>query len=781
MSDFNTQTQEVYKLAQSNQAKLGRFFEVRDQLKLNLNATDSKNLNILTQQYTDVMYLTRDLESISSYTDGVNKVAFINNRLNEIDQSISALSSTSIPELKSAIDSIRHQDLKNKVNSLSLVSFTNLDQERESIIPSSSIQNTNSSSESQVSKQESTSNINSQLKPPDWGIKFTVTELTATTANQILQLDSPTTKVDKEIKDGPYRFGPLAPVGKSYYVTLLPAMASQLNLQGARDVPNAMPGLNFKIIPNIAKLKVPGFQPIYQNLGIDTVLCTLVGCFTGADGISEIRDGTETPINKTQNFKRDLLPYKGNAAFFKNGSDEQSLKAVIAQLDSFRNFQEFYEMTVLKGKEVKVEINLAKTSGSSIQLGKDKSLRAGNGNPKFQAVIKSMETYHSRSDRTWYTLQLEITDFGLASKTPINLTNKLNERIKAAQIEQQKLNGNSAEDEKKKKEAEEYLKKVNATQYKLKDGTLLYKTDDCNSSRMASELDSMVPCREKWFLQNGTELREITDQSKLEKLKSNRSEISPTTGDWLSLVGSGFGCGVGIGTIIASGGSASLLVGAGTAVACGGLAVDLYNLSQGNTGKSTTEGVIDLGLNVIPATKLGTGGLNLIKKVPGVTRVGRAAGNIVNKIPGSNFVIGRTTSILDTPISQAFPKTQPFLESAAQRLNPKNYSIFNRGSGVSSTAAEVFENADEGATFLGPLGNVNNTFKSVSDFLIQSKAATSSGARIILQDGRTLSNAKISKVFDNQIIITTPNNVEYVSTQSIKSIQLGTGEIWRLP
>lgn len=761
MSEYTILTEEIYKLTQSNQAKLGRFFEIRDGLNLSLTSQETKNINTLAQQYTDLMYLARDLESNNSYIQGLNQVSVIKKRLSEIDKTLSTLSNSSIVEINNLVGSIRQQDLYNKINELIQLSSSYLNDDKKNIDPSYSIQNSSSFDQSQISKQKELANSNaiSKVKPPDWGIKFTIGP------NKL---------------EAPYNYGPYEIEGQSFYMTLLPAIASQLNLQGARDTPNAMPGLNFKIIPNIAKLKVPGFQPIYQNLGIDAVLCTIVGCFTGADGISEMRNGVNFALSKSQN-KGDVLPYKGNGTFFKNGSDENSLKLVISELDSYRNFQEFYQMTILNGKEVSVEINLAKTSGASIQLGKDKNLRSGNGNPKFQAVIKSMEVYHAKSDRTWYTLQLEISDFGLASKTPINLTNKLNERIKAAQLEQQKLNKTSstAVDEVKKKEAEEYLKKVQANQYKLKDGNLLYQTQDC-SERKSSLEKANFPCKEKWLLQDSNGLRIITNADELEKLKSNRTEISPTTGDWLSLLGSGFGCGAGVGTIIASGGSASILVGVGTAAACGGLAVDIYNLLQGNTGKTTTEGVIDLGLNVVPATGLGKAGLNALKTIPGVTKAGAAIGNITSKIPGS-VSIGKATSILDTPLSQAFPKTGAFLENNAERLNPKNYSIFNRSSGLPSSAPEVLQKAEDASTFLGPLGTTNSkNFKGIIDFLIQNKAG-GVASTVILKDGRIIKNAKLGGFFDDSLTVVNDIGKEFINPKSIQSIQLGTGEIWRLP
>jgi len=66
-------------------------------------------------------------------------------------------------------------------------------------------------------------------------------------------------------------------VDKDFYMILLPAIKSNLPVQGGVDVPGAMPGLQFRIENNIVKHKIPGFAPVYQPLGIDCIKCTMVG------------------------------------------------------------------------------------------------------------------------------------------------------------------------------------------------------------------------------------------------------------------------------------------------------------------------------------------------------------------------------------------------------------------------------------------------------------------------------------------------------------------------
>ena len=75
---------------------------------------------------------------------------------------------------------------------------------------------------------------------------------------------------------------------RDWYLSLLPAMESVAANRGGRDVPNAMPGLQFKVANNIVKHRIPGYQPVIQNMGIETTLITLVGTFSGDGGLGHI-------------------------------------------------------------------------------------------------------------------------------------------------------------------------------------------------------------------------------------------------------------------------------------------------------------------------------------------------------------------------------------------------------------------------------------------------------------------------------------------------------------
>jgi hypothetical protein len=194
---------------------------------------------------------------------------------------------------------------------------------------------------------------------------------------------------------------------KRWSLALLPAMQSNIRYSGGTDVPGALPGLSFRTIPSIARHKVPGFQPVYQHMGIDSVTVTMVGCFTGADGAEE--------GNLRSNFD-------GVSAVLLGDEAEQRI-TLIKRLDSYKSFQDFYRISVQQGRELTVELNIS-GSGKFNPAEDDEvctGLRNSRGNPQFKALVKRMDTYYTRSDRTWYTIDLEITDYRLISDRPIAL------------------------------------------------------------------------------------------------------------------------------------------------------------------------------------------------------------------------------------------------------------------------------------------------------------------------------------------------------------------------
>lgn len=349
-----------------------------------------------------------------------------------------------------------------------------------------------------------------------------------------------------------------------WVLTLLPAMRSVLPSQGSYDTPNAMPGLQFQVRSNIAKHSVPGFQPLYQHMGVDNVMVTMIGTFTGDGGLDAIyqdlyspdgirsntnsqggtdpfggtvettgryglerleenrihepsyqpwdqRENQINPISHkitqgTHNrairrqvdgpyrwggeemgitgdpeavmynyaeqgevstdarrggiFQRDGCPWSCDDEYPGIGPDgamqpinqgnsdvtnTHTLLELASHLDAYHEFTSFYRIAVQQGHELEIEINMRKNrdhlnpqQNRYLKYGKDATgmgheeswgpLRNNeNGNPKFKAVLRNLETYYARSDRAWYIMQFEVTDYGLVGSKPINLTKNLEE------------------------------------------------------------------------------------------------------------------------------------------------------------------------------------------------------------------------------------------------------------------------------------------------------------------------------------------------------------------
>jgi hypothetical protein len=204
-------------------------------------------------------------------------------------------------------------------------------------------------------------------------------------------------------------------------------MSGSLTGTGHVDVPNAMPGLNFKFLSSYAKHKIPGWAPVYQALGIDSVLVTMIGMFTGEDGTDIPTKTNSAPVKgisspAINNSKFDNFPHFTNA-----------ISKVTNSLDTYENLQSFINFGVQKQQSITIEINIAKNGVIRPTVKTTGAIRGSNGNPTFTGIIRSLDTYYRRFDRTYYILTLEVTE-GLnnnCSTKPLNLTNRLDEVVKS--------------------------------------------------------------------------------------------------------------------------------------------------------------------------------------------------------------------------------------------------------------------------------------------------------------------------------------------------------------
>lgn len=409
-------------------------------------------------------------------------------------------------------------------------------------------------------------NLCEPLRGKEWGVRFKYTDRSIPgNCSKGTTIDNSTVTTYKE-----------------WYLSLLPAMKSVISLQGGMDTPNAMPGLQYRITNSISKHRIPGFQPIYQNMGIDSLYITIVGSFTGDGGLglldTRMNAGQEvtglTPAGDPQDSptrrekrevnvvrtiggvttmrytiidpnNRNAIPINveagaplyelGDKTVFKYGDNYYSfdsntknairvkesqgpmpdgsvinrptkldseikhskdqvttilagdqgfsieqrqpktytpglflkdgcvdpcevlnpdpkkpvtnsmkasdryrseaytnLRQIASRLDAYQEFTSFYNLAFRDGRELEVEINLRKYDDGLriIPNETDHPLRNGaNGNPSFKGYVRRAEIYHSRADRTWYLIEFEVTDHGLSSKKPINLTNDITQFV----------------------------------------------------------------------------------------------------------------------------------------------------------------------------------------------------------------------------------------------------------------------------------------------------------------------------------------------------------------
>lgn len=276
---------------------------------------------------------------------------------------------------------------------------------------------------------------------------------------------------------------------KDWYMTLLPSMQTILPKQGARDTPNAMPGLQFRAANKVVKHPVPGMGPIYQNMGVDSLFITLVGTFTGDGGLEEkkpvnpftrlggllappqvaLQTGALANTSDLTNALTDAavnysLYGSDSGLFLQDGcpgscpppgsnwrdvidvewmdssrSDSKTLGEIAANLDAYKEFTSFYKMAYSEGRHLEVEINMRRNrDGLKVKanpldpnnLDAADPLRDKGGNPKFKGYIRRLESYLQYSDRMWYLIEVEVTDHGDVTDKPLNLTNVVRDTTK---------------------------------------------------------------------------------------------------------------------------------------------------------------------------------------------------------------------------------------------------------------------------------------------------------------------------------------------------------------
>lgn len=172
--------------------------------------------------------------------------------------------------------------------------------------------------------------------------------------------------------------------GKTFYMLLPPSIESK---HPGRSNPLQLPGLQIKAGVNISKLKIPGFFPIYQNLGVESLTVSMSGMFTGYDG---------TNVVAAANWE--------NAVGIGQSNVEQGQ-------DSFASASELYDFAV--NNKALVQVTIYTSDGSFIpKKSTSTTFRDASSNISFKGYIKEFEQVYIRQDRNYYMLKFEIIDFG---------------------------------------------------------------------------------------------------------------------------------------------------------------------------------------------------------------------------------------------------------------------------------------------------------------------------------------------------------------------------------
>ncbi len=172
--------------------------------------------------------------------------------------------------------------------------------------------------------------------------------------------------------------------GKTFNMLLPPSIESK---HPGRSNPLQLPGLQIKANINISKLKIPGFFPIYQNLGVESLTVSMSGMFTGYDG---------TNLLSAANWENSVGIGQSNV--------EQGQ-------DSFTSASELYDFAV--NNKALVQVTIYTSDGSFIpKQSTSTAFRDSSSNISFKGYIKEFEQVYIRQDRNYYLLRFEIVDFG---------------------------------------------------------------------------------------------------------------------------------------------------------------------------------------------------------------------------------------------------------------------------------------------------------------------------------------------------------------------------------
>jgi hypothetical protein len=502
---------------------------------------------------------------------------------------------------------------------------------------------------------------------------------------------------------------------KNYFFSLLPAMDSVIPMTASKDVPNALPGLHIRVKANIAKLRVPGSTPIYQHMGIDSVMITVVGMFTGVDG--------DKP---------------SPATYLSHATGKDKVGTLMAKLDTYGAMQSFYEHAYLSGADLDVEINMARYQAFDVKEGVIRSAKTGN--PRFRGHLSLLEVAHARSDRTYYTLQFEtrsLTEDKCEITKIEHIPASLSLRLSQAAVEEQTSAVESIST---------IINDIEMAKRPDSGKTISeWESGDPDPSgralRVNEVCDNDGKCRYYVFTPGG-QLYEETNEEEIDKLKNER------IGGWNSnrLIRTGAGiaatvtaCTVAVGSIPAAVTIVGGVLTAAAAAGCGATAGNLINtvVNGDNRQYTPVEAAIDA-VTILAPTKVGTASLG---KVVGVgAKVASAPVKLAGRVVSKTGIL-RTgpAAKITSSLAQSTQGVRRAIFSTANRA--KNSAVnfaLSPTPAILRPPSNYLSSSNVAARFtrfitpgLGPASNVTNAVDDASQSTGRVTTATSQTNNIV--------------------------------------------------
>lgn len=193
-------------------------------------------------------------------------------------------------------------------------------------------------------------------------------------------------------------FTDAAGAAKVFMFDLLPAIEHRGGgALRSLDVPEVKPGIMRAAETKHRNIVVPGSTPVVQSIGMKSILVNFVGAFTGAEGIGG--DPQKRAAGKAA--EDNLLGGYG-------------ITTDPAWSDSYARASEFYSQVVTPMTQVTVTLNASRgTEGITAMV--------------YKGVIIKFKDYAARSNRTYYVLDMLVTEYAAAAPTATKEEAKKNE------------------------------------------------------------------------------------------------------------------------------------------------------------------------------------------------------------------------------------------------------------------------------------------------------------------------------------------------------------------